>query len=188
MKTTTPAQKKLWQHPDFLKLWTSQTISQLGGQFSALAIPFTAIFYLNANPTDLGILRFAGTAAWPIFGLLVGVWVDRHLKRRIMVTSSILRGAILALIPISAILGLVAQLGLLFLYVISFTVGFLQVFFDVSYQSYLPSLVRKEQLIEGNSKLEASRATAQLAGPTMAGILIAIITAPLAVAIDAVSF
>ncbi len=187
METTTE-QRTLWQHSNFLKLWVSETISQFGSQFTGLAVPITAIIYLGQNPTNFSLITVAGSVPWLIFGLFVGVWVDRHRKQRIMVTSNILRGSLLALIPAVAILGVLTQLGWLFLYAVSFAVGFLQVFFDVSYQSYLPALVRRDQLVEGNSKLEASRSTAQVAGPTIAGIIIGIITAPLAIIIDASSF
>src|SRR6266702_335536 len=187
MQTTTQ-KETLWRNPNFLKLWTSETISQFGSQFTGLALPLTAIIILNADSTELGILTFAGTIPWLIFGLLVGVWVDRHRKQRIMVTSNILRGSILALIPIAAVLGVITKLGIPFLYAVSFLVGFLQVFFDITYQSYLPSLVRRDQLVEGNRNLQASASTAQVTGPTIAGIVTRIITAPIAVAIDACSF
>jgi len=187
METPT-VQKSIWQNRNFLMLWTSETISQFGSQFTGLALPLTAIIILNANSTELGILTFAGTIPWLLFGLLVGVWVDRHRKRRIMVTSNILRGLLLSLIPVAAVLGMITRLGILFLYGVSFFVGFLQVFFDVTYQSYLPSLVRRDQLVEGNRNLQASASTAQVAGPTVAGIVISIITAPIAIAIDASSF
>lgn len=127
METST-VKKSLWQNRNFLMLWTSETISQFGSQFTGLALPLTAIIILNANSTELGILTFAGTIPWLLFGLLVGVWVDRHRKRRIMVTSNILRGSLLALIPVAAVLGVVTSLGILFLYAVSFFVGFLQVF------------------------------------------------------------
>src|SRR3989449_10407012 len=105
-----------------------------------------------------------------------------------MVTSNILRGSILALIPIAAVLGIITKLGIPFLYAVSFSVGFLQVFFDITYQSYLPSLVRRHQLVEGNRNLQASASTAQVTGPTIAGIIISIVTAAIAIAIDAASF
>jgi MFS family permease len=187
METTT-LQKSLWRNRNFLTLWTSETISQFGSQFTGLALPLTAIIILNANSTELGILTFAGTIPWVLFGLLAGVWVDRHRKRRIMVTSNILRGLLLALIPLAAVLGMITRLGIPFLYAVSFFVGFLQVFFDVTYQSYLPSLVRRDQLVEGNRNLQASASTAQVSGPTIAGIVISILTAPIAIAIDACSF
>src|SRR3989441_1475233 len=188
METATARKSALWRNPNFLKLWTSETISQFGSQFRGLALPLTAIIILNADSTELGILTFAGTIPWLIFGLLVGVWVDRHRKKRIMVTSNILRGSILALIPIAAVLGVITKLGIPFLYAVSFLVGFLQVFFDITYQSYLPSLVHRDQLVEGNRNLQASASTAQVTGPTIAGVVISIITAPIAIAIDASSF
>src|SRR6266699_1861799 len=188
METTTTQKETLWRNPNFLKLWTSETISQFGSQFTGLALPLTAIIILSADPVQVGILNFAGSVTWLIFGLVAGVWIDRHRKQRIMVRSNILRGTILALIPITAVLGVITRLGLPFLYAISFCVGFLQVFFDITYQSYLPSLVRRDQLVEGNRNLQASASTAQVTGPTIAGIVISIITAPIAIAIDACSF
>ena len=188
METATVQKETLWRNHNFLKLWTSDTISQFGSQFTGLALPLTAFIILHSNPTEQGFLIFVGTIPWLLFGLFVGVWVDRHRKQRIMVTSNILRGSMLALIPIAAVLGWITRLGILFLYAISFFVGFLQVFFDVTYQSFLPSLVRREQLVEGNTKLQASASTAQVAGPTIAGIVIGILTAPIAIAIDACSF
>ncbi len=146
METTTSQKETLWRNSNFLKLWTSETISQFGSQFTGLALPLTAIIILSANPVQVGILNFAGSVPWLIFGLVAGVWIDRHRKQRIMVRSNILRGTILALIPITAVLGVITRLGLPFLYAISFCVGFLQVFFDITYQSYLPSLVRRDQL------------------------------------------
>jgi len=187
METTT-VQKSLWRNRNFRVLWTSETISQFGSQFTSLALPLTAIIILIANSTELGILIFACAIPWLLFGLFVGVWVDRHRKQRIMVASNILRGLLLALIPVSAVLGMITRLGIPFLCAVSFFVGFLQVFFDVTYQSYLPSLVRRDQLVEGNRNLQSSASTAQVAGPTIAGIVISILTAPIAVAIDACSF
>src|SRR3989449_9919106 len=188
METATVQRETLWRNPNFLKLWTFEPISQFGSQFTGLALPLTAIIILNADSTELGILVFAETIPWLIFGLLVGVWVDRHRKKRIMVTSNILRGSILALIPIAAVLGVITKLGIPFLYAVSFLVGFLQVFFDITYQSSLPSLVHRDQLVEGNRNLQASASTAQVTGPTIAGVVISIITAPIAIAIDASSF
>ena len=188
METASVQKETLWRNSNFLKLWTSETISQFGSQFTGLALPLTAIIILSADSVQVGILNFAGSVPWLLFGLLAGVWIDRHRKQRIMVTSNILRGSILALIPIAAVLGVITKLGIPFLYAISFAVGFLQVFFDITYQSYLPSLVRRHQLVEGNRNLQASASTAQVAGPTIAGIIISIITAPIAIAIDAASF
>src|SRR5207247_2352439 len=118
METATVQKETLWRNHNFLKLWTSDTISQFGSQFTGLALPLTAFIILHSNPTEQGFLIFVGTIPWLLFGLFVGVWVDRHRKQRIMVTSNILRGSMLALIPIAAVLGWITRLGILFLYAI----------------------------------------------------------------------
>src|SRR5437773_11705644 len=96
METATVQKETLWRNHNFLKLWTSDTISQFGSQFTGLALPLTAFIILHSNPTEQGFLIFVGTIPWLLFGLFVGVWVDRHRKQRIMVTSNILRGSLLA--------------------------------------------------------------------------------------------
>src|SRR6266700_2346005 len=101
METTTVKEPTLWQNLNFLKLWTSDTISQFGSQFTGLALPLTAILILHSNPTEQGILIFMGTIPWLLFGLLVGVFVDRHRKQRIMVTSNILRRYLPILPPVA---------------------------------------------------------------------------------------
>ena len=175
----------LWRHSNFLKLWTSETISSFGGQFSQVAMPFVAIPILHATSSELGILQAASTAPFLIFGLLVGVWADRHRRRPIMVVANIGRFILLGSIPVAFLAG---RLSLPLLYLVSFLIGVLTVFFDVAYQAYLPSLVQRSQLVEANSKLEASRATATVAGPGIAGFVVGIVTAPFAIALDALSF
>src|SRR5262245_26523641 len=141
--------RSLWHHANFLRLWLSETISQFGSQFTNLAFPFTAIIFLKAGAAELGWLAFIGSLPWLMLGLVIGVWVDRHRKQQIMVSSNLLRGTLLATIPLVAFTGLLTKLGLVYLYGLSFAIGALQVFFDVSYQSYLPSLVDRSQLVEG---------------------------------------
>lgn len=177
--------QSLFKHSDFLKFWTAQTISVFGSQFSYLAVPWIAAVLLTASAAEMGILSALETAPFLLFGLIVGVWVDRHVRRRAMVFSDIGRGLLLAAIPVAAILGV---LNMFLLYVVGFLIGVLTVFFDVAYQAYLPSLVNRSQLVEGNSKLETSRSAAQFAGPSLAGVVIQIISAPLTVALDAVSY
>jgi len=165
--------QSLWHHPNFLKLWASETISQFGTQFSGIAIPFTA-YLLTVNQslavasTEFGILNASGLLAFPLFALFIGVYVDRHRKRRIMVAANVGRGISLGLIPLAAVTGTLYSLGLPLLYVVSFLIGLLTVFFDISYQAILPFLVDRKALVEGNSKLEASRSSAQVVGPGMA--------------------
>jgi MFS family permease len=187
METATQQTSSLWHHANFLKLWASDTISQFGTQFSGFAIPFTALL-LTKDPVAFGILNACGFLAFPLFALFIGVYVDRHHRRRIMVLSNVGRGISLAVVPLAAVTGILAMLGMPLLYVVTFMVGLLTVFFDVSYQAILPSLVDRSQLVEGNSKLEWSRSGAQVIGPGMAGLVVQAVFPPFALAIDATSY
>jgi MFS family permease len=175
----------LWRHPDFMKLWAGQTISQVGSRLTRDGIPYTAVLVLNAPPSEMGFLTAVGAASVLAFGLLAGVWVDRFHKRPIMIAADLARAIILASIPIAAF---AHRLSMVQLYVVIALAGFCTVFFDVAYQSYLPALVERENLLEGNSKLTMSASIAEIAGPGLTGILVQIITAPIAILFDAISF
>src|SRR4051794_28020672 len=175
----------LWHHPDFLKLWVGESISLVGSQITSLALPLVVVVVLDAGPLQMGALGAAQYAPFLLFGLIAGVWLDRVRRRPILVWTDIGRAALLASIPISAALGL---LRIDQLYVVAFGTGVLTVFFDVAYHAFLPSLVRREELVEGNSKLELSRSVAQIAGPGLGGGLVQFLTAPVAVAVDSVSY
>jgi MFS family permease len=175
----------LWQHPDFLKLWSGETISQFGSQITFLALPLTAVIALNATPAEMGFLTAIEFAPFLILSLFAGVWVDRLRRRPILISADIGRAILLGSIPLAYAFN---WLSIYYLYVVALFIGVMTVFFDVAYQSYLPSLVERNQLVEGNGKLEISRSVAQIAGPGLAGILVQIITAPVAIAVDAVSF
>lgn len=175
----------LWRNPDFLKLWGGQTISQFGAQVSSLAIPLTAVLTLHANASEMGYLTALEFLPFIVVGLAAGVWVDRMRRRPILIAADFGRAIMLGLIPL---LYLLHALVIVDLYVIGFIVGCLTVFFDVAYMSFLPAVIEREQLVEGNSKLEISRATAQITGPGIAGALIQIWTAPLAILVNAASF
>src|SRR5437667_10076091 len=109
METEIVQKETLWRNSNFLKLWTSETISQFGSQFTGLALPLTAIIILSADSVQVGILNVAGSVPWLMFGLLAGVWIDRHRKQRIMVNSNILRESILAYLPLAANLGVITN-------------------------------------------------------------------------------
>ena len=175
----------LWRHPDFLKLWTAETISQFGSQITGLALPLAAILVLDASAFQVSALFVVETAPFLLISLPAGVWVDRLPRRPILVIGDFGRAIALATVPIAYWFD---ALTIWQLYGVGLVVGVLTVFFDVAYQSYLPSLVEREQLVEGNSKLEVSRSAAQLGGPAAAGILIQAIKAPAAILLDAVSF
>jgi len=175
----------LWRHPDFLKLWGAQTVSQLGSQITLLALPLTAVLILRATPAQMGLLGAVGAAPTLLLGLFVGVWVDRRRRRPILIAADLLRAALLMLIPVAALSGV---LRIELLYAVALLAGLGTLFFDIAYRSLLPSLVRREQLVEGNSKLEMSRSAAEIGGPGLAGALVRLAGAPVAIAADALSF
>jgi MFS family permease len=175
----------LWRHRDFLKLWSAETISQIGSQVDDLAIGFVAILVLDASAFEVAVVGVLNFLPFILFTLPAGVWVDRLRRRPILIIGDFGRAALLATIPIAY---MADALTLWQLYAVVFLTGLCTVFFDVAYQSYLPSLVERDQIIEGNSKLEISRSAAQVGGPGIAGLLVEIVTAPYAVLVDAISF
>jgi MFS family permease len=176
----------LWRHRDFVRLWTGQTVSVFGSEVTELALPLAAVLTLHATAFQMGLLAAAGMAPWITFALLVGVWIDRRLRRRwILVTADLGRAAILLTVPVAAAFH-VLSLGQLF--AVAFAAGCLTLAFNVAWGSYLNVLVPREQLVDANSKLMGSYATAQIAGPTLAGVLVQAITAPFAILVDALSF
>jgi MFS family permease len=175
----------LWRHPDFVKLWSAETVSQFGTQFTQLALPLVAIDVVHASAFEVAALTTVEFLPFLLVSLPAGVWVDRLRRRPILVIGDLSRALLLASVPIAYWSG---SLGMAQLYVVGFLVGIATVFFDVAYQSYLPSLVERQQLIDGNAKLEISRAGAQLGGPGLAGLVIDFLRAPAAIAFDAVSF
>ena len=175
----------LTRNRDFLKLWVGQTISVSGTQVTQLALPLIAATTLNVTPFEFGILGMVDFLPFVFLSLPAGVWVDRLPRRPMLIAGDVGRAISMTTIPVSFALG---TLTIWQLYVVGFVNGCLTVFFDVAYQSYLPTLVERDQLIEGNSKLETSRSAAAILGPGVAGTLIGIIGAPLAIALDALSY
>ncbi len=175
----------LWRHRDFLLLWLGQSVSRLGDQFTGLAIPVIAVFVLGAQPVEMGILGAAGSLPFLLFGLLVGVWVDRRQRRSVLILADLGRGGMILTI---ALLGLARLLNMATLYAFSFVIGILTVFFDVAYQAYLPALVDRKQLVDANSKLETSNTLANTGGPALAGAVIQFFQAAVAMLFDAASF
>ena len=175
----------LWRNPDFLKLWAGQTVSAFGDQVSLLALPLTAVLVLGATPAQMGFLGAAETAPYLLVGLFAGVWVDRLRRRPIMIVADLGRAALLGSIPVSAAFDL---LRVEQLYAVGFLVGVLNVFFAAANQATLPSVVEREQLVEGNSKFALSRSLARIAGPGATGGLVQLVTAPVVIVLDALSF
>ncbi|EDY59349.1 MFS transporter [Streptomyces sp. SID5470] len=175
----------MWRDGDFRSLWVGQTASQLGEHTSLLVLPLFAVLTLDAGAGELGVLRAVGQAPILLLSLFVGAWVDRWRTRTVMVLSD--AGRTLAL-GAAALAGLLGGLGLPALYVVVFAVGVLSVFFDVAYQSSLVRLVRRDQLVRGNSALEGSRSAAQIGGPALGGALVSWLSAPVAACVGALFF
>jgi MFS family permease len=175
----------LWRHHGFMKLWAASAISDVGSQVSALALPLIAALSLGATPWQMGLLSAAGSAPILLVGLFAGVWVDRLRRRPVLIAADVGRAALLLLIPLAGAMGL---LRMELLYVVTLLAGALGVLFDVAWLSFIPSLVARERLVEGNSKLESTSAAAQVAGPGLGGILVGVGGAAFAVLIDALSF
>jgi MFS family permease len=175
----------LWRQADFVKLWTGQTISMIGSAITTMALPLTAVLVLKATPTQMGLLVALESLPVLFIGLFAGVWIDRHQRRPILIAADLGRAAVLILVPITAILHI---LRIEYLYGTAFLVGLMGLFFDVAHRSYLPTLVEHKRLLEGNSKLEMSHSIAEIAGPGLAGWLVQILSAPIAIVFDAISF
>ncbi len=172
----------LWRHPDFVKLWIGQTISQLGSQG---AVGLTALLYLGATPAEMGFLAAAGGIPVVIFSLLAGVGVDRVRRRPLLIASDVGRAGLLSTIPLAAAFN---GLTILQLYVVAFLTGILTLVFDLAHRAYVPALVDRADLVDANSKLQMSESASEVAGPAIIGALFQVASAPVAVLVDALSF
>jgi MFS family permease len=175
----------LWRHRDFRLLVGAQSVTQLGADIGAVVFPLVALLLLDASPLEMGIVVAIQNGASLILGLPAGAWIDRMSRRPVMIASDIVRALALATVPLAAALN---QLTMIQIYVVAAVTSVGKIFFDVAYLSYLPSLVSREHLVEGNSKLESIRAVAQTGGPSLGGWLIQLVGASPAVLADAISF
>ncbi len=168
-----------------MKLWSAQTVSVFGSQVTMVALALTAVLTLHAAPLQMGLLRALGAAPALMIALFAGVLVDRLPRRPLLVGADLGRAVLLGSIPCAALLGV---LGMGQLYIVVFLAGVLTTVFDVSHMSFVPALVEPEQLVDGNSKLQTTFSLAYVLGPGLAGSLVALVTAPFAIAVDALSF
>jgi MFS family permease len=181
----TASRRSLFRHPNYARLWTAATVSLFGTQISQIAIPFFAAVILNASPGQVGLLVTVEFLPFLLFTLPAGVWVDRFPKKRILVIGDLGRAAMLVSIPVAYAFG---ALTIWQLYIVGFVNGLMTVFFDVADQSYLPTILERDELVEGNAKLQISQSSAQILGQPFGGGIVALLTAPIAVLIDAASY
>jgi len=175
----------LFAHRDFRLLLLGQTTSQLGAQVSGVAIPLLAVLTLHASPFELGLVTASSTLAFAVIGLPAGVWLDRWRRRPILVASDLARTVLLGTIPLAAVFDV---LNLAHLVIVSLLIGFARVFFDVGYQSYIPSVIGRDNVLAGNSSMETIRASGQVIGPGLGGWLVAFVGAANVVLIQAFTF
>ena len=170
---------------DFRLLWVGESVSELGSTVTLVALPFVALVVLHATTFEVAALAAAETIFWPFISLPIGVWVDRVSRRRVLLVADAGRALALVSIPVAAALG---DLTLVQLYVVGMVSGVLTIFFSVAYPSYLPSVVTKDELVEGNSLLTGAEQVAHISGPALGGLLVQALGAAYALLADVVSF
>ena len=173
------------QHRDFRLLWAARTVSSAGDRITWLALPSTAILVLGATASQIGTLNAVGNLAWPLLGVFAGVWVDRMRRRRILITADLARVALIASIPAVYALG---HLSFAQLYLVAGLVGVLTMFFDLAVTAHTPVIVPPQDWADANAKVEISSQAVYAIGPGIAGLLINVLTAPIALLADAASF
>ncbi|MEP7024190.1 MAG: MFS transporter [Actinomycetota bacterium] len=175
----------LIHHRDFCLLWAGQSVSDVGTAVSTIVLPLIAVVYLHASTFQVGALSAAQWVPWVLIGLPAGVWVDRSRRRRLMLGCDLLRAVLIGSIPVA---GAFHRLGMAQLFVVALLTGLATVVFQVAYLSYVPILLDRDELAEGNAKLQGSGAVAQVVGPGIGGLLVQAFQAPFALVVDAASY
>jgi MFS family permease len=175
----------LWRKPDFLKIWAGETISHAGSLVTGFALPLTAILLLHATAAQVALLSAAEIVPGLMLGLAAGVWVDRVRRRPLLIAMDIGRAVAIGVVPVAALLG---RLQMEDLFAVALVTSALTIVFEAAYPAYLASLVSTEELVEANSKFEASGAVAEMASLGAAGALVQALSAPVALVVDAVSY
>jgi MFS family permease len=176
----------LFDAPDFRRLWLGQTISVFGDQVTQLGLPLVAVLILGADATQMGTLTAFGLLPHLIFSLPAGVWLDRvRTRRRLMIGADLARAALIASIPVASVLGVLAMPQL---YVVGFAAGTLSVVFDLSWNTLFVSVTTRDRYVEAMALLNGSRSLASVGGPTIGGLLVQLLGAPIAMFADSLSF
>jgi MFS family permease len=180
-----PAPSRLVRNTDFLAFWAGESLSLAAAEITALALLFTAVTELDADPLAVGVLNAARFAPYLLFALLIGWWFDRHRRRPALVLSSLGRAVLAGVVPVAALGGL---LSIQVLWVVGFGIGLLTLIFDIGSLSLVPGLVERGHLTEANSKIQASYSLAGIAGPGAAGFLVGLLTAPFTLVASSISY
>ena len=170
---------------EFQKLWLGQSISAVGSAITQFALPLTAALTLSATPEQMGLLMAAGWLPYLLFALFAGAWSDRLRRRPLLIATDLIRALVLATIPVAAMLHVLTIEQVL---AVAFVAGSMTVVFQSAYRPFIPFLVGRDALVAANSRLALSESVARVAGPSFGGLLVQILTAPIAIAADAASF
>ncbi|HEX7761329.1 MAG TPA: MFS transporter [Caulobacteraceae bacterium] len=177
-----PGGAGLWRRPDFLKLWAAQSVSSFGARITREGLAFAAVMSLGASPAQVGVLAALARGPAIVVGLLGGGLVDRGRRRPILIWTDVGRALVLASIPLAAWLHIFSMAQL---YIVAAVVGGLSVLFDMADHAYLPFLIARADLVEGNAKLATTESIAEIGGPSLAGLLFQLLTAPFAIVVNA---
>lgn len=180
-----PFASTLWRNQAFVRVWSAATISIFGSLVTRIALPLAAILVLGSGAVEVAILRSMELIATLVFGLVAGAWVDRLRRRPVLIWADLGRAALLGSIPIAFAFGVLTFWQLL---IVSGLAAVLTTFFDSADNAYLPTIVEREQLVEANGALAASGSAAEFTAFGISGFLVQILTAPIAIAVDAVSY
>jgi MFS family permease len=175
----------LWRHAGFMRLWSAQAISTFGARIARTAIPMTAVITIHARPGALGVLAALAVLPAVFVGLFAGGFIDRSSRRLIMIAADIIRAIVLIAIPLLAVFHLLSMAELI---VAAAVAGGASALFDIADHAYLPSLIGKADLLEGNSKLAVTESLSEIGGPSIAGFLVQLLTAPIAIGATAFSY
>lgn len=175
----------LWRHADFMRMWAAQAVSAFGARITREGLPLAAVLTIAATPFELSILAALSMGPGLIVGVLAGGYVDRSRRRPILIAMDMVRAVILMTVPAAAWSGLLAMPQL---YVVAACIGAASVLFDIADNAYLPSLIAPDDLIEGNSKINATGSVAEIGGPALSGGLFQLLTVPVAIAVNAATY
>lgn len=167
----------LWRHAGFLRLWAAQTVSSFGSRIAREGFAMSAILTIHASPVELGVLAALARGPGAVVGLFAGGIVDRRSRRSVMILSDVARTVLIVTVPLAAWFHVLSMQQL---YIVAALAGAASVLFEIADHAFLPSLIEREHLLDGNAKLGVTEAIAEIGGPAVAGTLFQLLTPPFA--------